>query len=297
MSNPDKKHIVKMTDRILVIASSIILRLGIFTDNLVSTSQVKDESYYKLLLSEEFKLDDEFSECLTLYCHASSKNGGISIVIVFPQKIPDDMDLKALKIANHINTQGHPCAISLKHDGRFVVSSSATFTKYFNDEVKGFEALQGQVDTVINLLTELLSVAKILSISIAKNFKDIPVSSLTTWESLIPEYSSGRCIVSPITNENDMESLHGINPDLDVRLKHEQGWRGFCRHERRVFSIQSKKYRSIVWISYLGHRGSLWHVIGHYSNDMNKVTKTHKIIAHDLAEKYQELWDAGINEK
>ena len=113
------------------------------------------------------------------------------------------------------------------------------------------------------------------------------------WEYLVTEIHKGKSKATPLWSTEEILSYKGKNKDFDFYVDAiEYGqWRCFKKHEARAYLITTKKNKSVVWISWLGYRGSRWHVTQHFPIENSTVTKTEKNIAIKLIENYQKIWD------
>jgi len=113
------------------------------------------------------------------------------------------------------------------------------------------------------------------------------------WDVKIDNYVEGKTKIIALNSPMHILDWTGKNPELDefVGQVERRGWRCLQKHEARVFLIQTPKNSSIVWMSWLGYRGSRWHVVRHFAIHRDKPTPTACYLAKSLAEKYQEEWE------
>lgn len=283
MEKSNKHNANKLTD---ILLEAIVHTIpGIHDTGLL---EVKDSGNDTLTLTSNFKFDEGAENWLQVECVALTTHPKIHMRISLPQEIAPKRELDALRLANHINQGSNPCAVSFKNS-KFTVASCIDFDGYFNDTVIELDAPDKQIEATKNQLNSLFLVAENLC-------KAIPASLYSTWETLVSAYNIDRCKVIPVTSATEMSTLNGYNLEMDRCLKFgfEQRWEHFINHDMRVFLIQSTRCKSVVWITWLGYRGSCWHINQHFAAGMAKPPKNHKVIAQHLIEKYQQAWKHSI---
>ncbi len=116
------------------------------------------------------------------------------------------------------------------------------------------------------------------------------------WEALIPEFSQGNTTATPLDSPESMSLWVGKNKDFDYYVESIKAgnWRCMNTHEARVYLIQTPKNQSIVWMSWVGYRGSRWHIVQHFAIGRTKPTVTAQKFAEQLAHHYQEKWNEFI---
>ena len=150
-----------------------------------------------------------------------------------------------------------------------------------------------QIAATVNLLEGLVAASRKLAHVFTYNYKDIPASLLNTWESLIPEYISGHCKVTPITTGDAVKDLINGIPEMEKKGPMWLGSelilkpRDFCRDSYRLFMLKSPKSRSILFLGPSGYRGKRWSIHEHLEVGKSTPSVQHKRIAQDLLVKYE----------
>lgn len=120
-------------------------------------------------------------------------------------------------------------------------------------------------------------------------------SQLNQWVCLVPQFYVRNVSVSPVRTDEELLKLIDYleNQDLSSYIDHalKRSWERFQAHECRVYCIQSPRQTSLLWMSWLGRRGSRWHVMQHFVRNRDDLPVGHKVAADRLVKKYQAAWE------
>ena len=111
-------------------------------------------------------------------------------------------------------------------------------------------------------------------------------------KSLVAAFTVGRSTVTPLVSEKDLLSYKSQNSEYSEWIKEidRRGFQCLKKHEARVFLIETPKNKCIVWLSWLGKRGSRWHLVKYFLVDDSKYTSTVKKMLEILLIRYQDEW-------
>jgi hypothetical protein len=112
------------------------------------------------------------------------------------------------------------------------------------------------------------------------------------WTSLVHTYQIGGLIIEPIETSLCVVALLGANVNLDFYINHAQrnNWKTLIDHDVRIFKLRGKYYEIVLWLSWLGRRGTCWHIIEQFSLLENKGQNNIQDACLDLVERYQIEW-------
>lgn len=103
------------------------------------------------------------------------------------------------------------------------------------------------------------------------------------WPSFIEQFEHQGLLIEPVQTEVNLLDLAARSKELGewVQCIRPQ-WHCLNNHEVRVFLIRGPDDDSIVWISWLGRRGSRWHITQHFPVDRSELSVSHQEAADEL---------------
>jgi len=115
---------------------------------------------------------------------------------------------------------------------------------------------------------------------------------MVAWHGLIDQLKINRSSVKLLNSKDQLFNFKAENSEFSEWIAEidRRGFKCLIKHEAMAYLIQTPHNSCIVWISWVGARGSRWHIVKFFPLGKSSLTYSIKNMAQILVNSYQDAW-------